>query len=1372
MKMVIRLLKLLVAFACAAGSTAAFGQTANFTWTGQADGTNLDTPGNYVTNGTALVASGLPNGNDGSGIQQTVFFDGQTTSNLFLTKNANAWPNSGFGTIGVDFALTANQTHDVEMQNAPGVTRSGQIGWYSFTNASLNNSLIIGNAYNNNALLMTARPAASTHFWVNNSAAPMILAPSVELEAGGGNAYTIDFQGTGNFVINNILQTDNGGGISIQDDATGTIIWTKTGYNVDPGTSFGAPAGIGTVLVNSNKIIIKTAGNLTPNGFPSTITINDNAQLVWDMGSAADTINRQITGTALGSLVLSNGVLTLSANSSTFPGTFALYGGTLVAGGAENTGNSSGPLGFGSTISFRGGALASSLANTFDYSPRFDTSAGQAYKIDSGGQSVTFSNALTSVGGTFTKVGAGTLTFAGANTYSGITTVSGGKLVLGLSAGTGGIVVADGAALGFTEIGSTQVKPATLAVGTGVGAVLEFNNVTNSASAPLAVTGAISTSGGTITININSGSFNTIGQSFPLFTWGSGSAPAVTLGGVSGASGTLSTNGNSIVLTISSTPYVWTGGSSAIWDTASSGNWVQSGISKIWANGVLTVLDDSAVTANTNLTLAGHLSPASVTVNNTLNPYSVASSTGNDIEGSGGLTKVGNGTLVLSGGANAYTGSTTIKGGTLSVGVITNGGVASDIGSASSAAANLVLDGGTLQYTGAASDSDHQLTIGSGSATLDASGTGALRLMAAGPITLAGGGGRSLTLTGSWADTNTLAGNLTDSSGGATSLNKNGPGAWTLIGTNTYSGVTTIANGELQVGNGGGSGTLGTGNILDNGSLDFNRTGSVTINSVISGSGSLTNDGTGTVILAANNTYSAGTTINAGTLQVGNAGATGQLNLNGNINDNGTIIFNRTGGFTLNGIISGTGNLIKRSSGLLLFQGANTYTGWTTIDAGAQLQFTTGNTGASTTTSVITNNGTAIFDRQDNAVYFVHANIVGSGNVVKDVHNPNAGDVTFTGTNTYTGGTTIKGGVIVLGDNGTTPFGGSLTGNVIFTNSAANDDAGRFLTFNRAEDYTFSGNIIGQTVITGNPTLGNRGQVTQGGSANLILTGANTYAGGTIINAGTLTVGDGTANGSIGTGAVTDNTLLVLNRAGNLTIPGVISGGGSVIQEGSGAVLLTASNTFSGATTISNGTLGIVAVGADVNVSGGTLLAGSFATPTNVFIAGSLNWTAGNVMFALNKSLAISNSLVTASSVTYTAGSLILTNAGPSLKTGDRFVLFSQPVANGHTIPIVSTYATFHNDLESDGSVTVTSVLQPPPPTFNRPALLNGTNVVISATNNFGPGGTYTLFGTNNLAAPLANWPVISSGSFDSTGQLFITNSVKLGPFFYLLRQP
>src|SRR3974377_197071 len=78
-----KVLKVLVMAFGAAAVTCTFGQVANYTWTGAADGTNLDTPGNYTTKGVA-PATTLPNGLDFSGIQESVIWDGRTSTALIL----------------------------------------------------------------------------------------------------------------------------------------------------------------------------------------------------------------------------------------------------------------------------------------------------------------------------------------------------------------------------------------------------------------------------------------------------------------------------------------------------------------------------------------------------------------------------------------------------------------------------------------------------------------------------------------------------------------------------------------------------------------------------------------------------------------------------------------------------------------------------------------------------------------------------------------------------------------------------------------------------------------------------------------------------------------------------------------------------------------------------------------------------------------------------------------------------------------------------------------------------------------------------------------------------------------------------------------
>ena len=317
---------------------------------------------------------------------------------------------------------------------------------------------------------------------------------------------------------------------------------------------------------------------------------------------------------------------------------------------------------------------------------------------------------------------------------------------------------------------------------------------------------------------------------------------------MSGALGYLSTNGNTIQFSVILLPYVWTGATNGNWDLTTM-NWLQAGFAINYSNGTFVIFDDTAA-GPTSVTNVGVAQPAGVTITNSSKAYSILSSGGNGIGGSGGLTKSGTGSLTLSGGANTYTGVTTVRGGTLSAGMLTNGGLASDIGAASSAAANVVLNGGTLQYTGPGVSMDRLFSVDTGGGTIDASGSGAMLFTNSGLVGRSGSGTSVLALTGVNPGTNTLAALLADSSaGGATSLTKSGTGRWILTGSNTYSGVTTISAGTLQVGAGGASGSLAGGNIINNSVLAFNRSGQLTIDAIISGSGFVTMDGSGTVFL-------------------------------------------------------------------------------------------------------------------------------------------------------------------------------------------------------------------------------------------------------------------------------------------------------------------------------------------------------------------------------------------------------------------------------------------------------------------------------------------------------------------------------------------
>ncbi|MFM8421837.1 MAG: LamG-like jellyroll fold domain-containing protein, partial [Verrucomicrobiota bacterium] len=113
-------------------------------------------------------------------------------------------------------------------------------------------------------------------------------------------------------------------------------------------------------------------------------------------------------------------------------------------------------------------------------------------------------------------------------------------------------------------------------------------------------------------------------------------------------------------------------------------------------------------------------------------------------------------------------------------------------------------------------------------------------------------------------------------------ITKTGAGLLALTGPASYSGITTISAGTLQVGNGGTTGSLGSGNVVNNASLVFNRSDNISVANTISGTGSVTKNGAGSLFLNTTQTYTGGTFINGGTLQLA-AGGVGTGLIRGNV---------------------------------------------------------------------------------------------------------------------------------------------------------------------------------------------------------------------------------------------------------------------------------------------------------------------------------------------------------------------------------------------------------------------------------------------------------------------------------------------------------
>ncbi|MDX6018795.1 autotransporter-associated beta strand repeat-containing protein [Scandinavium sp. V105_16] len=195
-----------------------------------------------------------------------------------------------------------------------------------------------------------------------------------------------------------------------------------------------------------------------------------------------------------------------------------------------------------------------------------------------------------------------------------------------------------------------------------------------------------------------------------------------------------------------------------------------------------------------------------------------------DITGRGGIDKTDVGTLVLNGN-NSYQGGTTVGGGVLQVSGDQNLGATGT---------GITLNGGTFRY-GAAFDTARAWTLSGDGGTIDTNGSN-VSLLAA----VSGSGG----------------------------LIKTGDGTLTLTQDSRYSGLTTIRNGTLQLGNGGDTGSA-TGNILNLDTLVVNRNNTVNLDGVISGTGDFIQRGSGTTVLNGLNTWRGYTLVENGTLLAG-----------------------------------------------------------------------------------------------------------------------------------------------------------------------------------------------------------------------------------------------------------------------------------------------------------------------------------------------------------------------------------------------------------------------------------------------------------------------------------------------------------------------
>jgi autotransporter-associated beta strand protein len=303
---------------------------------------------------------------------------------------------------------------------------------------------------------------------------------------------------------------------------------------------------------------------------------------------------------------------------------------------------------------------------------------------------------------------------------------------------------------------------------------------------------------------------------------------------------------------------------------------------------------------------------------------------------------------------------------------------------------------------------------------------------------------------------------------------------------------------------------------------------------------------------------------------------------------------------------------------------------------------------------------------------------------------------------------------------------------------------------NRSDDFTISGNIVANFAAAQN----NRGIVQQNGTGRMTLTGNNTYGGGTVIAAGIVQVGNGGSTGSLGTGPVTDNSQLVFNSTGTVAT-GNLTGTGSVTNLGPGIVTLSGNSTIGGYLDLQGGTFGAAPSGIIGSVS----------------VTGDMNIASGvTVLAGVNRLQSPSNSVYTVSGAIHNtaASTLKVVNGGPALQVGDRFVIFNQIVTG---MSVVSPGYTFHNDLATDGSVTVQAFA--PAPTLTNS--VSGAGGVLTLTLSWDAawiGGVHLQAQTNALTVGLrtANW--VSIPNTDLTNIFTVPIARTNGSVFYRLSNP
>ncbi len=691
---------------------------------------------------------------------------------------------------------------------------------------------------------------------VDYSSAPYGIVNSTGPIAIDTNGYNMTYAG--------VLNSSNSGGLT--KIGAGKLVLTASNTYSGTTTVAGGLLPIATALsIPANSPLNLTGGTLDVNGFswsfPETSTFQAGGT-VTNYGSLASTISLSATSTNMTiRSLLTNGSNSLAFSVSSLGGSngydFDFTNPNNTFGGGVNISNASARLIGSNTNSAYAGTGTITISNSGFLMIWANTGAyAGSVTISNNFVLNTIGGAQIASGGTGTKAAI----FADGAGGSAQVTILSGSIDLASSGGVD--------AYGGGNPNSLYMSGPIY----GPGALVKGIDTTNGGGLVTLANTANSYAGGTV---INTGTLAimadaVLGTGNTITFAGNGTLQAANTNGValspsrqivispSGtASVTATLNSQNVIFTVPGTisgtgALAIAGGTSGVvvlsgTNTYGGGTFINSG--------ELNPSTVSALPQPVSITFgggalkytAGNLTDYSPDIVNSTGPIAIDTNglnmtfaTGLSNSNTGGLTKRGAGTLFLT-ADNFYGGTTSINGGTLNLGSA----------AATPAGGAVTFRGGTLQYTAASIATDYSSAI--------VNSTSAIAIDT---------NGLTVSFSGVLAGSN---------QGGLTKI---GAGSLTLTANNLYSGLTTVSRGTLQLGDGVTNNGNVMGNVSNSSALVFANPASQVFGGVISGSGSFTKNGPGTLILGANHTYTGPTAINAGIVQLG-AGLTTSFANNG-----------------------------------------------------------------------------------------------------------------------------------------------------------------------------------------------------------------------------------------------------------------------------------------------------------------------------------------------------------------------------------------------------------------------------------------------------------------------------------------------------------